>query len=254
MFVKKTLLFPSYILLSMKKPKKITVKFFLNKFLQAIALENGKMGYPLYTQITYERKNTQIKCSYGGYYDSYEAMKRTHEPMLAFEDKLLRKSVSYEVQKYGDEFQLRGLGRKYDTYSQSIHHIFDNYMKMRLREVLQKQATPNHFFDVLQIDRPFVKFFLLYEASQRLFDNLQNVINPILQEEIAIYTTYHNFYATELNSTNLEFPTVIDWLDGSHIRVAAEKFDTFYKGNKTNIEKALHLLQKIIDTKIALEV
>ncbi len=237
----------------MKKPKKITVKFFLNKFLQAIALENGKMGYPLYAQITYERKNTQIKCSYGGYYDSYEGMKRTHEVMLGFEDKLFRKSVAYEVQKYGEEFQLRGLGKKYDAYSQGIHHIFDSYMKMRLREVLHKHASPARFFDVLHIDRPFVNFVLLYEASQRLFDNLNSVINPLVMEEIGIYQVYCEFYAEALKNPQAEFPTVIDWLDGSHIKIAAEKFDKKYNSDKTKVEKALNLLNKIIDTKIAME-
>lgn len=237
----------------MKKPKKITVKFFLNTFLKDIALPNGKMGRPLYVQITYERKNTQIKCSYAGYYESYEVVKKEHGNILAFEDKLLRKSVQYELDKYGLDFQLHGLGKKYDTYSQGIHHIFDNYMKMRLRDVLQRHAQPNHFFKILHIDRPTVDFFLLYEVSQRLFDNFEKIINPVLAEEIAIHKIYYDFYAETLKNEVFDFPTVIDWLDGSHIKVAAEKFDKFFKGNKEKTEKALNLLQKIIDTKIAME-
>jgi len=237
----------------MKKPKKITVKFFLNKFLQPIALESGKMGYPLYAQITYERKNTQIKCSYGGYYDSYEHVKVEQYKLLAFEDKLLRNAVGYEVQKYDAEFQLRGLGKKYDTYSQGIHRIFDNYMKMRLRDVLQKNAEPSQFFDVLQTDRPFINFFLLYEASQRLFDNLDSIINPLVMSEITIYKAYHSFYEQELAANSFNFPTVIDWLDGGHVKAATEKFNKFYAGDKDNIEKALLLLHKIIDTKMAMD-
>ncbi len=237
----------------MKKPKKITVKFFLNTFLHEIALPNGKMGKPLYVQITYERRNTQIKCSYAGYYESYEVVKKDHSDILAFEDRLLRKSVQYELDQKGEEFQLHGLGKKYDTYSQGIHRIFDNYMKMRLREVYQKQAQPARFFDVLHIDRPTVDFFLLYEAGKRLFDNLEKIINPVLTEEIAIYKTYYDFYAHELKNHVFDFPTVIDWLDGSHVKVAGEKFYKFYQADKEKTEKALNLLKKIIDTKMAME-
>jgi hypothetical protein len=237
----------------MKKPKKITVKFFLNEYLQPIALENGKMGYPLYTQITYERKNTQIKCSYGGYYDSYQNVKKQHETMLAFEDKLLRKSVQYEVQKFGEEFQLRGLGRKYDTYSQGIHHIFDNYMKMRLRDILQKKAQPARFFEILQTERATISFFLLYEASQRLFDNVAQIIPPHIAEEIEIYKLYHSFYAEILEGNIFDFPTVIDWLDGSHIKIATERFYKAYQNNSPKTETAIQLLNRIIETKLAME-
>lgn len=238
----------------MKKPKKLSVKFFLNKFLQSIALENGRMGYPLYAQITYERKNTQIKCSYGGYYDSYESVKRDHEAVLAFEDKLLRKSVQYEVDKFGDEFQLKGLGRKYDTYSQSTHRIFDNYMKMRLRDVLQKRAEPARLLETLHTDRVTVNFFLLYEASKRLFDNLEAIIHPALADEIAVHRIYYDFYAQDLKNNLFDFPTVIDWLEGSHLRAVAEKFDAFYKGDKAQTEKALQLIHKIIDTKMTMDI
>lgn len=46
----------------MKKPKKITVKLFLNK------TPRGNT-YPWYTQVTYNRRNTQIKC-----YDAYSLL------------------------------------------------------------------------------------------------------------------------------------------------------------------------------------
>lgn len=236
----------------MKKPKKITVKFFLNKNLHTVSWDND-WGYPLYTQITYDRKNTQIKCTYGWFYKTIEQVKQDDVHLLPFEEKVLKRTVEHELSIHGDEFKLKGLGKKYDHYSLSIHALFNTYLKMRLKDML-KQAEPAKFLDILHIDKPKVDFFVLYEASQCLFDNFDKLIHKNLKEEMDIYQLYHQLYADAVANTEKKylFPVVIDWLDGSHLKKLAEQFDDYFKQDKAMVTKALDLIDKIIQTKLQL--
>jgi hypothetical protein len=235
----------------MKKPKKITVKFFLNKNLQPINL-HGELAYPLYNQITYDRKNTQIKCTYGNYYKSLEQAKRDSPYLFAFEEKILKRSVSYEISKLGDEFRLKGLGRKYDHYSLSIHTLFNNYLKMQLKDMLRRSAKPAHFLEVLHLEKDGLDFFVLYEAAQRLFDNLKEIIRPAIQEEMEVYRIYYQLYEPALKGNKYEFPVVIDWIDGTHIQQLKDRFAVAFAQDTARIERALTLIDKIIATKLEL--
>ena len=232
----------------MKKPKKITVKFFLNKNLKDI---NG--NYPLYTQITYDRKNTQIKCTYGWYYRTLEDVKQNESNLLSFEEKILHRTVSYELSKLGDEFKLKGLGKKYDHFSLSIHALFNSYLKLRLRDVL-KAAQPQKVLEVLHTERAGTDFFILYDACLRLFDNLQFLINDDLKEEMEIYRVYYQLFADQVQNEDksYRFPVVIDWLDGSHSQSLTEKFKEIFENDLTKVEKSLVLINKIINTKLEL--
>jgi hypothetical protein len=235
----------------MKKPKKITVKFFLNKNLQEIIID-GEICYPLYAQITYDRKNTQIKCTYGAYYKSLEMAKKENIHLFVFEEHLFKRVVNHEISRFGDEFRLKGLGKKYDDYSLSIHYLFNNYLKMRLKEAIQKDAKPNKYLEVLNLERSNLDFFTLFEASQRLFDNLSSIIRPDFQEEINLYRLYYEWHEPSLHNNRYEFPVVMDWLDGSHIKTLAQKLDKIFEGDKSKVEKNLQIIQKIITSKLEL--
>ena len=51
-----------------KKEKKITVKFFLNRKVEPATGDKGEKYYPLYLMITYNRKNMQFRSKYGMFY------------------------------------------------------------------------------------------------------------------------------------------------------------------------------------------
>ena len=141
----------------MKKPKKITVKFFLNENLQPIQVD-GERFYPLYTQVTYDRKNTQIKCAYGWYYRDLKHVREIEPHLLPFEEKVLKKSVTHELSLQGDSFRLKGLGKKYENYGLSIHSLFNNYLKIRFKTIL-KEAKPQKFLEVINLDKNQLDFF-----------------------------------------------------------------------------------------------
>lgn len=227
----------------MKKPKKITVKFFLNKFLEPI-YQNDVPNYPLYIQITYDRKNTQIKSYYGGFYPSLEYVEEHHNKLLYLEERLMKNAVSYELDKYGLEFQLRGLGRKYEYYAQSIHLLFSNYLKVRFKSILE-QAQPKQFLDILNLEKSQVDFFVVYDASKRLFDNVEGLIRGSFQEEIDIYYAYKALYKEQLESEAYAFPILVDWLNGTHKAKLEKQFLEVFKNNN-KVEIALNLINNIV--------
>lgn len=234
--------------IKMKKPKKITVKFFLNTNLKSIEKSDGNYR-PLYAQITYDRKNTQIKCNYGEYYRSLEQIKTEEPNLLGFEEKIFKRSVVYELGLKGDEFRLKGLGEKYENYCLSIHALFSSYLKLRFKNIL-KQAQPARFLDVLSLDKTGTDFFTIYEASLRLFDNMNDLIAQDFKEEMEIYQIYYQLYESLLTAEKKYlFPVVIDWLEGSHPIDLEKKL----KETRPDLqEKALNLISKIITTKLEL--
>ncbi len=234
----------------MKRPKKVTVKFFLNEHLKEIEREDGNY-YPLYVQITYNRKNTQIKCAYGGFYKSMEQLEDQYAPLLRFEEEIFKKTVYYELGQQGEEFQLRGIGKKYDAYCASIPALFDRYLKVRLKNTLQK-AQPLRFLDVLQTEKRDIPFSLLLEASYRLFDNLKAIISDEFREEMEIYELYQALLGDQIREENFRFPVVIDWLAGDHSQEVAQQIRSRYPDKSDKIEKSIIILQKIISTKLGL--
>jgi hypothetical protein len=234
----------------MKKPKKITVKFFLNNNLKEIIVR-GEPSYPLYAQITYDRKNTQIKCNYGGFYKDLHQAREVAPNLLNFEESIFRRSVEFELKRWGDEFKLKGLGRIYENYSLSIHTLFNSYLKLSLKSFLQN-AEPIKYLEVLQLEKPNIDFFTVYEVSQKIFDNLNNIVTDEFKEEVKVYQMYLDLYRPFLEKNTHEFPVVVDWLDASHERFLEKQLIKFYNTDEEQIKKVKDLIQRIISTKIEL--
>ncbi len=234
----------------MKKPKKITIKFFLNNNLKEMVVQ-GERHYPLYAQITYDRKNTQIKCNYGGFYKDLHQTRESAPNLLNFEESIFRRSVEFELNKWGDEFKLKGLGKIYENYSLSIHALFNSYLKLSLKRFLQN-AEPAKYLEVLHLEKSNIDFFTVHEVCQKVFDNLSSIITNEFKEEIKIYQMYSDLYRPFLEKDTHEFPVVIDWLDGSHERFLEKQLMKHYAADEALLDSVKDLIQKIISTKIEL--
>lgn len=232
----------------MKKPKKITVKFFLNTHLNEILID-GRKNYPLYIQITYDRKNTQIKSVYGGFYYNIEQVKEKEANLLSFEERILKKAVRFELLKYGEDFRLKGIGRKYESYCLSTHQLFNTYLKFRFKNLIHK-AEPKKFLEILQIEKGKTDIVTIFEASQRLFDNFNDVIDAEFLKELEIYRLYLRDYFSLLQAGEYRFPVMIDWLEGSHRIDWEEKLKNNFGSEQEKISECIDLLQKIINTKL----
>lgn len=194
---------------SLPKEKKITVKFFLNQSLEPATGERGRKLYPLYIQVTYNRKNMQFKSRYGLFYIS---LKEVPTELTAFEEKLLTKIIRYEAKGDEEGYELKGLKRKYDLYSISIYQALEAYLKPKLRLAVLKKG--GELAQVLDFTQSRIFTGLLHQAATLLFPQLDSTMPQKLRDDLQTYKLFQSLNQEPVLSYN--FPTIIDWLEGSH--------------------------------------
>lgn len=194
---------------SSPKEKKITVKFFLNQALEPARDEKGKKLYPLYFQVTYNRMNQQAKSRYGLFYKN---LQEVPNDLMAFEEKLLTKIIRYEAKENEESYELKGLKRKYEVYSLSVHQALETYLKPKLRLAVLKCG--GEVAQVLDFTQPRIPVRLLLEAARLLFPSLDSCFSQKLREELNAYTIFQSLVTQPVLS--YDFSTLIDWLDGSY--------------------------------------
>lgn len=214
--------------MEMTKEKKITVKFFLNEAVEPLKGEERKSYYPLYVQVTYNRKNMQFKSKYSEYYDDLKDVKPS---LLEFEERVIKSIVAYEAGKTKGEYDLKGLKKKYDVYSISILEALEHYLKPKLRLVVLK--TGNELSKVLNFNDAHATVALLHRAANLLFKDFDSGLAIKLKEELKAYEPYQRLYKPVLN---YDFPTLIDWVDGSHKEELEKKLSTTFKSKPEMIK------------------
>ncbi|MCE9538630.1 MAG: hypothetical protein K8R85_05355 [Bacteroidetes bacterium] len=238
----------------MLKPKKITVRFFLNKKILSCSewTENGKeiFHYPLYVNVTYNRKNMQFKSSYGFFYTSMKDVEESDKGLMAFEEKLIKKVILYEtnISSDSDKYDLKGIKDKYKIYTISIYTALEHYLKRKLRLTILK--TKNELTQTLNLNREDSKntVLLLYKVGGILFDNFSKVIDTSLYEEIETYKKISEFLP---RATQYDFPTIIDWLDGSYKKKLNEHFLKIYKRKPELMNSMTNLIENAVNDKIS---
>ncbi len=224
-----------------KREKKITVKFFLNEAVEPVIGEGKKKHYPLYVQVTYNRKNMQFKSKYSEYYGSLDEVKPS---LLRFEEKVIKSIVSYEVVNITGEYDLKGLKKKYEVYSTSILEVLEHYLKPKLRLAVLK--TGSELSMVLNFTDVNVTVNLLYKAAQLLFKDFDSYLSDKVKEELNAYNHYQKIYRPVLT---YNFPTLIDWVDGSYRRELEKKLDETFK-NKELIKSIKSLIDHSVKEKL----
>jgi len=226
-----------------RKPKKITIKFFLNQLLEPAINDKGKESYPLYIQITYNRKNMQLKSKYAEYYYSLSEGKPA---LMEFEEKVLRKIIFHEAAHTEDDYDLKGLKRKYDVYSYSIHQVIEDYLKPRLRLAVLK--TNDELANVLDFNSALATVPRLLAAGRRLFPGFDRHLGNRLEGELAAYSQFLQLDKAPL--LTYTFPTVIDWVDGSYQMELDRKLNTIYKEHPNYRKHILSLIEHAMTEKL----
>jgi hypothetical protein len=228
--------------------KKITIKFFLNKALQPHII-NKKKTYPLYMLITYDRRNTMLKCHYGHYYKDLKEVSTdstlTRLGLLVFEENIIRKTIAYEMEKAGNKFSLKGLHKKYDQYSISIHLLFEQYLK----GILQKaclSAKPQEFSLALNFSSHNVSFDTLYTIAEKIYPDLNKTLPRNFQEELVIFHDFQKLYGFPV--FEYTFPTVIEWLDNSARAEYQKRLSVGFKNDKKMITRCIALVGNIVQS------
>lgn len=224
------------------KPKKVTLKFFLNKAVQPIVDDRTKR-YPLYVLITYDRKNTMLKCHYGKYYKDLDEIERVSYPgLLALEEKAIRGTITYELSRRGTEFDLKGIHEKYDGYCLGIHALLEQYLKDQLWSILLRQE-PFAYAKALKFNDPDVSFETLYTICQRVYKGFANVMPAGFQTEVKIFKMYNKIYGSGF--FQYDFPIVIGWLDGSMVDEFRSRLSKL-ANDSTLVNAATKLIERAI--------
>src|SRR5262245_37524507 len=107
------------------KPKKVTLKFFVNQAVQPM-VDGKTKRYHLYVLLTYDEKNTMMRCHYGKYYTDLNEIDSVHYPgLLAMEDRIINKTIAYELSERQEDFDLKGIYKKYEQYSVGINLLLE---------------------------------------------------------------------------------------------------------------------------------
>lgn len=227
----------------MAKSKKITIKFFLNKTIKPIKEKNA-LTYPLYMLLTYNRRSTMLKCHYGKYYKDMESIEKTHYPgFLAFEERIVKKTIEYEISRQGARFDIKGIGHEYEKYCLGIDLLLENYMKSKLWTYIMMKE-PFEYSNALNWNSDKVSFSTLYNMAERLYDDFEDHFPKSLQNDLEIYMIYMKLYNSSFYQYS--FPTVIEWLDTSAEQDYRSKLKLIYKNNQARTRQSIELINKVV--------
>lgn len=229
----------------MKKPKKITVKFFVNKTVKP-ELHDKEKRYPLYMIVTYNRRTNTLKSLYGGFYKDIQQVEKNSPGLLSFEEKVVQKIISYELSRDTENFDIKGIHVKYDMYSKSIEQILSESLKKALWVVVVK-IDPKEYSQALNFSNGRVSFETLYAICQKIYPKLDATLSKKLQEEIDVLLNFKKLYPSFFSYT---FPTVIDWIDKSVLDDYKNKLLDLHKKEKKKVDKGIATIQKIISSNV----
>jgi hypothetical protein len=228
------------------KEKVITIKPFLNIQLAGIRNSDGTTSSPLYYQITYQRKNTQLKSIYNLYLSKLSLLPKEDEIKLRFEMDTLKKLVRHESAKSGIDFNLTGLKNKYEIYVRPVDFILQEHLKKKLLRTIT--FTGSEYQSVLKFDGFDANFLLLLKASKQLIDNMGKHINSDFKEEIDAYKAFVK--SSQSKSQRSEFLCLMDWIDGSFKMDLNRSLIEYFEENKNEAAKTVAILNGIIEDRI----
>lgn len=223
----------------MARKKKITIKHFVNKL-----LGSGPV-YPLYIMVTYNRKNTQFKSRINDYFINIEQTKDcTHK--IANEQRIIKALVEHEINQQGDNYEVKGLGNKYDTYGTPLYTALSEYLKHQLGEAALK-SNPIESFLFFTGVRQEIDFNMLYGGAQRLFDDLEENLPENFQLNVSFFQQYSKLYDMPDAILKWQFDAVIDWVDGSTVGDYTSKLAQIYRGKPESIKERIKFINRAVN-------
>jgi len=229
----------------MSRLPKINVRHFINKNLKPYwsPYSGYSDDYPLYIQVTFARKNTQIKSHFDNYYTSIDVALEEHKDMLDLEKNWIERIIAYEYITKGKDFNLKGFGQRYPIYSSPIPIIIDQELKKKFTYALIDTET--EFRNLLLPKDQNVSIITYYKAAS-ILTKTKIEKNTSLEFKKQIEATgeyFERYWDEEIK------PILIDWLDHSNIIEYQNWLEN--KGHdQKNIGRRTEILNKILDPHI----
>jgi hypothetical protein len=236
----------------MKSTGKISVTYFLNKNVRpepSHPMFPLSERFPLYIQVTYNRRNTQFRSFYHGFYSSIEDayFGKENREHREYEESLIKKVVEYEAKHFGKEFKLKGLKDRYNNYSANIFSPIDKYFRDLIYNAVIK--TDSEFKEILD---PWkmqqISFHVYFNAASKLINDLDKKLPNDFKEEMKLGL----YFLKWVDSQNAEV-RLIDWLDHSAI-IAIEVDLRKGKQNEIQIKNLIDFVNRIIKISTGLKV
>ncbi|MBI9068488.1 MAG: hypothetical protein JEZ09_14430 [Salinivirgaceae bacterium] len=234
----------------MKKPRKITVKPFLNDKLEGIETciqendtERETFLFPLYYMVIYNRNNTKFKSRLGFYYETIE---EASLEMISFESKTIEKILRYQISKSEDEVNLKGLGNHFNILSEDLFYCTEKYLKAKLKFFALKADGRLSF--IINFDDFRNSFTKYYEVITQLFTGIEKYFDKQFELEVKSYEQYKMLREKE-HIKPFSAPVIIDWLNGSYKPFIQRKItsETDQKHIFSLIESVVQKQLKFID-------
>lgn len=228
------------------KDSKISVKPFLNKNLSPQKDGGFDLKYPVYYQITYKRKNTQVKSHFDLFHSSLEGLRNNELEQINFECDVLKKTALFELKRNDATFTLTGIKERYDVYILPLDNVFEEHLKKRLIKCLR--LTNTEFLPILKFEGFEVTFSLLYKASKLLIENFSKQIPLAYKEEIDAYQKYTSLLKNK--NWGIRYFTVLDWYEPDFRDSLRSNFIKFFDEKSSNFDKTVSILNSIVEERI----
>ena len=196
----------------MAKKRTLTIAPFLNENLKPVKETTGFWGekvpyFSLYYRVTYNRQGTMIKSRLE---ESYKHLSDVPKRILDEEGRLIRNIVEYETNDLIEDFDLKKLTKKYETYSKEVHICLDEYIRNRIKKILSGINSP--LTKVIKIgsyseDNPIESLVAVCRMIINDFDELAG--GTEFKNDLKAYDTFTRVF----NLKRMKYtPTVTDWL------------------------------------------
>lgn len=233
----------------MKKPKKITIKFFLNQLLgpaEIVEGEKNKKYYPLYIQVTYNRKNMQLKSMYGEYYAN---LKEVKPGLMEFEESIIRTLITYESSHVAnpDSYELKGLKKKFEIYSTSLWQALELYLKPLLRSEILK--TKDELIPILDMTSAHATVGKLFKGVQLLFKGFHDKLPIKLKGQLSAYEQFQSCITQPV--FDFTFPTIIDWVAGNYKKELEKAVKIKFKNKPEAMKNILLLIDAAVSDRLS---
>lgn len=216
------------------REKQITIKPFLNTKLAAISSNLGQKLFPLYYQITFNRKNTQLKSSFDIYLKSLEDTNSSQKNLIEKEIKNLEKIIQLSNNQTG--ISLLGIKTKHDFYLKSVDDLLQEVLILKIQRAVSQSNS--EFQNVLKFDGVGVNALLVYKATKLLIEN----INKHLPDDFKMLLDgYKAFVKSHQHAASL-----MEWLDGSFKNELKREFLAYFEGNQKEADKSFLFIDSII--------
>ncbi len=217
------------------KQKKITFKYFFD---DRIKPKEGKF-YPLYLQITFNRKNIQLKevthdglpvfwtredleNFIDGDYDRQGHFGGTARE-VKFNENILERIIREGYKKYGDKFSLRSIKEKLEFLSTSVSQAMEMSILEDLKTCLADTLTYSEFLSVFDETDLLETFHRLKSVRK----DWKEILEPSIQTKLRAFNAAFLFSLPYSDKdTDMTFGSLFyHWIYGTH----REKFRSFMK-------------------------